>query len=62
MTADGGGMAGTVPRPVEGDARIAQYRTAIVDKALGLETAVNKALRPVARRDGAVVTVAPSTW
>ncbi len=62
MTADGGGMAGTVPRPVEGDARIAQHRTAVADKAPGLETAVDKAPGPVARRDGAVVTVAPSTW
>lgn len=37
MTADGGGMVGTVLRPVEGGARIAQYMVAIADKAPGLE-------------------------
>ncbi|MGX1566981.1 sigma-70 family RNA polymerase sigma factor, partial [Streptomyces sp. NPDC055509] len=37
MTADGGGMVGTVLRPVEGGARIARYMVAIADKAPGLE-------------------------
>ncbi|GAA2710261.1 MULTISPECIES: RNA polymerase sigma factor SigJ [Streptomyces] len=61
MTADGGGMAGTVLRPVEGGARIAQYMVAIADKAPGLELlerSVNGTPGLVARRAGAVVTVA----
>ncbi|MFJ3139997.1 MULTISPECIES: RNA polymerase sigma factor SigJ [unclassified Streptomyces] len=61
MTADGGGMVGTVLRPVEGDARIARYMVAIADKAPGLELlqrSVNGVPGLVARRDGVVVTVA----
>ncbi|MFD7389200.1 RNA polymerase sigma factor SigJ [Streptomyces sp. NPDC059852] len=61
MTADGGGMVGTVLRPVEGDARIAQYMVAIADKAAGLELlerSVNGAPGLVARQAGVVVTVA----
>jgi RNA polymerase sigma factor (sigma-70 family) len=61
MTADGGGKAGTVLRPVEGGARIAQYMVAIADRAPGLElleTPVNGVPGLVARRAGAVMTVA----
>ncbi|MEU2563447.1 RNA polymerase sigma factor SigJ [Streptomyces longispororuber] len=61
MTADGGGMAGAVLRPVEGGARIAPYMVAIADKAPGLELlerTVNGTPGLVARRGGAVVTVA----
>ncbi|MFG2590515.1 RNA polymerase sigma factor SigJ [Streptomyces sp. NPDC048438] len=61
MTADGGGMVGTVLRPVEGGARIAQYMVAIADMAPGLELverSVNGAPGLVARRAGAVMTVA----
>ena len=61
MTADGGGMAGTVLRPVEGGARIAQYMVAIADRAPGLEILlrpVNGVPGLVARRSGVVVTVA----
>ena len=61
MTADGGGMADTVLRPVEGGARIAHYMVAIADKAAGLELLerpVNGAPGLVARRAGVVVTVA----
>ncbi|MEU0298668.1 RNA polymerase sigma factor SigJ [Streptomyces sp. NPDC006175] len=61
MTADGGGMVGTVLRPVEGGARIAQYMVAVADKAPGLELverSVNGAPGLVARRGGAVMTVA----
>ena len=61
MTADGGGMAGTVLRPVEGGARIAQYMIAIADRAPGLEILVrpvNGVPGLVARRSGVVVTVA----
>ncbi|MCF3106890.1 RNA polymerase sigma factor SigJ [Streptomyces roseoverticillatus] len=61
MTADGGGMIGTVLRPVEGGARIAQYMAAIAHKAPGLELlerSVNGVPGLVARRAGAVVTVA----
>ncbi|MGC5000357.1 RNA polymerase sigma factor SigJ [Streptomyces sp. DT195] len=61
MTADGGGMVGTVLRPVEGGPRIAQYMAAIADRAPGLELlerSVNGLPGLVARRDGAVVTVA----
>ncbi|WP_433341803.1 RNA polymerase sigma factor SigJ [Streptomyces sp. CA-253872] len=36
MTADGGGMVGTVLRPVEGAAGIAGYMVAIADRAPGL--------------------------
>ncbi|MDX3641613.1 RNA polymerase sigma factor SigJ [Streptomyces sp. MB09-02B] len=61
MTADGGGMVGTVLRPVEGGARIAQYMVAIADRAPGLELlerSVNGVPGLVARRDGVVMTVA----
>ncbi|CAM5534808.1 hypothetical protein SCYAM73S_01371 [Streptomyces cyaneofuscatus] len=61
MTADGGGLVGTVLRPVEGGVRIAQYMVAIADKAPGLELlerSVNGAPGLVARRDGTVMTVA----
>ncbi|MFF4470323.1 RNA polymerase sigma factor SigJ [Streptomyces sp. NPDC001599] len=61
MTADGGGMVGTALRPIEGGARIAQYMAAIADKAPGLELlerSVNGVPGLVARRDGAVMTVA----
>ncbi|MFG3111375.1 RNA polymerase sigma factor SigJ [Streptomyces tendae] len=61
MTADGGGRAGTVLRPIEGGGRIAPYMVAIADKAPGLELlerSVNVAPGLVARRDGVVVTVA----
>ncbi|MEV4925007.1 RNA polymerase sigma factor SigJ [Streptomyces roseoverticillatus] len=61
MTADGGGVVGTVLRPVEGGARIAQYMVAIADKAPGLELlerSVNGVPGLVAQRAGAVVTVA----
>ncbi|MFH8443148.1 RNA polymerase sigma factor SigJ [Streptomyces sp. NPDC018026] len=61
MTADGGGTVGTVLRPIEGGARIAQYMAAIADKAPGLELlerSVNGLPGLVARRDGAVMTVA----
>ncbi|CAL9672706.1 MULTISPECIES: RNA polymerase sigma factor SigJ [Streptomyces] len=61
MTADGGGRAGTVLRPVEGGTRIARYMVAIAEQAPGLELlerSVNGAPGLVARRDGVVVTVA----
>ncbi|MER5847729.1 RNA polymerase sigma factor SigJ [Streptomyces sp. NPDC002012] len=61
MTADGGGMVGTVLRPIEGGARIAQYMVAIADKAPGLELlerSVNGVPGLVAQRAGAVMTVA----
>ncbi|MGW0707980.1 RNA polymerase sigma factor SigJ [Streptomyces sp. NPDC002643] len=61
MTADGGGLAGTVLRPVEGGARIAQYMVAIADKAPGLELlqrSVNGLPGLVAQRAGVVMTVA----
>ncbi|MFH8452995.1 RNA polymerase sigma factor SigJ [Streptomyces fungicidicus] len=61
MTADGGGMVGTVLRPVEGGARIAQYMVAVADRAPGLEILVrpvNGVPGLVARRSGVVVTVA----
>ncbi|WP_329333607.1 RNA polymerase sigma factor SigJ [Streptomyces sp. NBC_01352] len=61
MTADGGGMVGTVLRPVEGGARIAQYMVAIADRAPGLELlerSVNGVPGLVAQRSGVVMTVA----
>lgn len=61
MTADGGGLVGTVPHPVEGGARIAQYMVAIADLAPGLELlerSVNGVPGLVAQRAGVVVTVA----
>ncbi|KAF2775402.1 MULTISPECIES: RNA polymerase sigma factor SigJ [unclassified Streptomyces] len=61
MTADGGGNAGAAPRPIEGGARIARYMAAVAEKAPGLELlerSVNGAPGLVARRSGAVLTVA----
>ncbi|MER5602090.1 RNA polymerase sigma factor SigJ [Streptomyces sp. NPDC002265] len=61
MTADGGGLVGTVLHPVEGGARIARYLVAIADKAPGLELlerSVNGVPGLVARRAGTVMTVA----
>ncbi|MFF1956894.1 RNA polymerase sigma factor SigJ [Streptomyces sp. NPDC058220] len=61
MTADGGGMVGTVLRPIEGGARIAQYMVALADKAPGLELlerSVNGVPGLVAQRAGVVMTVA----
>ncbi|MCA6091912.1 RNA polymerase sigma factor SigJ [Streptomyces sp. SCA3-4] len=61
MTADGGGRAGAVLRPVEGGARIAQYMVAMADKAPGLELlerSVNGVPGLVAQRAGVVMTVA----
>ncbi|MFF8373809.1 RNA polymerase sigma factor SigJ [Streptomyces lydicus] len=61
MTADGGGMVGTVLHPVEGGARIARYMVAIADRAPGLELlerSVNGAPGLVAQRAGVVMTVA----
>ncbi|GHC39123.1 RNA polymerase sigma factor SigJ [Streptomyces cinnamoneus] len=61
MTADGGGKVGTVLRPVEGGARIAQYMVAMADKAPGLELlerSVNGVPGLVAQRAGVVMTVA----
>ncbi|MEU7984825.1 RNA polymerase sigma factor SigJ [Streptosporangium canum] len=61
MTADGGGMVGTVLRPIEGGARIAQYMVALADKAPGLELlerSVNGVPGLVARRAGVVMVVA----
>ncbi|MBK3589634.1 RNA polymerase subunit sigma-24, partial [Streptomyces sp. MBT57] len=57
----GGGLVGTVLRPIEGGARIAQYMVAIADRAPGLELlerSVNGAPGLVARRGGTVMTVA----
>ncbi|MDX3693798.1 RNA polymerase sigma factor SigJ [Streptomyces europaeiscabiei] len=61
MTADGGGMVGTVLRPVEGGARIAEYMVAIADRAPGLELlerSVNGVPGLVAQHAGVVMTVA----
>lgn len=61
MTADGGGLVGTVLRPVEGGAHIARYMVAIADRAPGLELlerSVNGVPGLVARRAGVVMTVA----
>lgn len=61
MTADGGGMVGTVLRPVEGSARIAQYLIHIADVAPGmtlLERTVNGLPGLVAQNAGVTVTVA----
>ncbi|WP_031038696.1 RNA polymerase sigma factor SigJ [Streptomyces sp. NRRL F-5650] len=61
MTADGGGGAGAALRPVEGGARIARYMAAMAERAPGLELlerSVNGTPGLVARRDGAVTTVA----
>ncbi|MFD9724107.1 RNA polymerase sigma factor SigJ [Streptomyces sp. NPDC059072] len=61
MTADGGGMVGTVLRPVVGGRSIAQYLIHIADKAPGLtllERTVNGRPGLVARHTGISVTVA----
>lgn len=61
MTADGGGMVGTVLRPVEGSKDIAQYLIHIADKAPGLELlerTVNGRPGLVAQHTGVPVTVA----
>ncbi|WP_432920443.1 RNA polymerase sigma factor SigJ [Microbispora sp. CA-135349] len=61
MTADGGGMAGTVLHPVEGAERIARYMVAIAGRAPGLELLeqqVNGVPGLVARQAGVVVVVA----
>ncbi|WP_327418753.1 RNA polymerase sigma factor SigJ [Streptomyces sp. NBC_01233] len=61
MTADGGGLVGTVLRPVEGSARIAEYLIHIADKAPGLtllERTVNGRPGLVAQHSGVTVTVA----
>ncbi|MFJ6568675.1 RNA polymerase sigma factor SigJ [Streptomyces sp. NPDC091292] len=61
MIADGGGMVGTVLRPVEGGARIAQYLIHIADKAPGLtllERTVNGRPGLVAQHAGVTATVA----
>ncbi|MFB6505333.1 MULTISPECIES: RNA polymerase sigma factor SigJ [unclassified Streptomyces] len=61
MTADGGGLVGTVLRPVEGGARIAQYMIAIADRAPGLrllECSVAGAPGLVAQHGGVTATVA----
>ncbi|WP_327358885.1 RNA polymerase sigma factor SigJ [Streptomyces sp. NBC_01304] len=61
MTADGGGLAGAVLRPVEGSERIAQYLIHIADKAPGLtllERTVNGRPGLVAQHTGVTVTVA----
>ncbi|WP_405831178.1 MULTISPECIES: RNA polymerase sigma factor SigJ [unclassified Streptomyces] len=61
MTADGGGLVGTVLRPVEGSTNIAQYLIHIADKAPGLtllERTVNGRPGLVAQHRGTTVTVA----
>ncbi|MFC7262763.1 RNA polymerase sigma factor SigJ [Streptomyces lutosisoli] len=61
MTADGGGLVGTVLRPVEGSERIAQYLIHIAGKAPGLtllERTVNGRPGLVAQHAGVTVTVA----
>ncbi|GHJ56409.1 RNA polymerase sigma factor [Nonomuraea sp. TT08I-71] len=61
MTADGGGMVGTILHPVEGGAQIARYMVAIAERAPGLELVertVNGVPGLVARRAGVIETVA----
>ncbi|MFD3331927.1 RNA polymerase sigma factor SigJ [Streptomyces sp. NPDC058700] len=61
MTADGGGLVGTVLRPVDGSERIARYLIHIADKAPGLtllERTVNGLPGLVAQHAGVTVTVA----
>lgn len=61
MTADGGGLVGTVLRPVDGSERIAQYLIHIADKAPGLtllERTVNGLPGLVAQQAGVTMTVA----
>ncbi|MEV0450316.1 RNA polymerase sigma factor SigJ [Streptomyces sp. NPDC050600] len=61
MTADGGGLVGTVLRPVEGGGRIADYLLFIAGKAPGLrllERSVNGRPGLVAQLGDVIVTVA----
>ncbi|MEV6212825.1 RNA polymerase sigma factor SigJ [Kitasatospora sp. NPDC051914] len=61
MIADGGGLVGTVLRPVEGSDRIARYLIAVADKAPGLtllERTVNGRPGLVAQQAGVTATVA----
>ncbi|MFJ8660270.1 sigma-70 family RNA polymerase sigma factor [Streptomyces sp. NPDC093795] len=61
MTADGGGLVGTVLRPVDGSEHIAQYLIHIADRAPGLtllERTVNGRPGLVAQHAGVTVTVA----
>ena len=61
MIADGGGLVGTVLRPVEGSERIAQYLIHIAGKGPGLtllERTVNGRHGLVAQHVGVTVTVA----
>jgi RNA polymerase sigma factor (sigma-70 family) len=61
MVADGGGLVGTVLRPVEGSKRIAEYLIHIAGKAPGLtllERTVNGRPGLVAQHTGVTVTVA----
>ncbi|MCY0946631.1 RNA polymerase sigma factor SigJ [Streptomyces antarcticus] len=61
MTADGGGLVGTVLRPIEGGEAIARYLVHIADKAPGLtllERTVNGRPGLVAQHSGVTVTVA----
>ncbi|MEU6669625.1 RNA polymerase sigma factor SigJ [Streptomyces sp. NPDC046727] len=61
MIADGGGLVGTVLRPVEGSERIAEYLIHIAGKAPGLtllERTVNGRPGLVAQHAGVTVTVA----
>ncbi|MGC3859869.1 RNA polymerase sigma factor SigJ [Micromonospora chersina] len=61
MTADGGGVVGTILHPVEGGGQIARYMVAIAERAPGLELlerTVNGVPGLVARRAGVVETVA----
>ncbi|MDT9689217.1 RNA polymerase sigma factor SigJ [Streptomyces sp. P9(2023)] len=61
MVADGGGLVGTVLRPVEGSENIAAYLIHIADKAPGLtllERTVNGRPGLIAQHTGVTVTVA----
>ncbi|MFJ9560879.1 RNA polymerase sigma factor SigJ [Streptomyces fuscichromogenes] len=61
MTADGGGLASSVPRPVEGGERIARYLVHMADRVPALtllERTVNGRPGLVARHAGITVTVA----
>ncbi|WP_189261545.1 RNA polymerase sigma factor SigJ [Streptomyces fuscichromogenes] len=61
MTADGGGLASSIPRPVEGGERIARYLVGMADRVPALtllERTVNGRPGLVARHAGVTVTVA----
>lgn len=61
LTADGGGLAGTVLHPVEGGTRVARYLLAIAERSPGielLERSVNGTPGLVAQVAGTVTTVA----